>query len=626
MFMRLPKFFYIAMMIMILGGCAPRSIVTSPSDQVFYQAERLFQQKSYDAAMDKYNEYLQNYPQGTMAPAALIKIGQIYMDSGKYESARNVFTHMIIKYPDSFLVPDARIGVLESFFSEGNYQEVVIQGEKVADKIVSRLHLIRFNMLMGDAFLEMDALTQAVSYYLKAYEYSSFSEKKNVNLKLNRLLKRTPPSEIKSLLDDIRNRRAKGYLMFQLAMIYLEENRNDEAYRMLSDIVNSYPDIEHAQQARDLLDKLSQLGRYQYSSIGCLLPLSGAYEYYGNKALKGIEFAMSRFGEKYDRVPTSIIIKDTRSDPYVAARAVEELYDDGVVGIIGPINTADTAAQEAQKKEIPIVTITGKVDITKIGDYVFRNFLTPEMQVKAIVAYAVNALNLRRFAILYPDEKYGYTFSDIFKNEVYSMGGIVVGSGIYSPNETDFAGNIHEFKSAMGIGPNTAKNEIRDYVEAIFIPDSAKKAGLIIPQLAFYDIADVQYLGTNLWHSESLIQLAGKFIQGAIVPEVFYDKSATRDVQDFVSRFTDFYGEKPGFIEALAYDTTMIMLEILRNKEIRFKSDFRDELMKVYNYKGLTGMTSFESTGEVRKTVYLLKVEGDRFIELKSAVDETLSE
>ena len=91
---------------------------------------------------------------------------------------------------------------------------------------------------------------------------------------------------------------------------------------------------------------------------------------------------------------------------------------------------------------IPIITITQKDKIPEIGDNVFRNFITPHMQVQALVSYAVESLGLRRFAILYPDENYGNTFMNLFWDQLLETGAKVVGLESYSPDQTDFADPI----------------------------------------------------------------------------------------------------------------------------------------------------------------------------------------
>ena len=93
--------------------------------------------------------------------------------------------------------------------------------------------------------------------------------------------------------------------------------------------------------------------------------------------------------------------------------------------------------------KVVIALLTQKDNIVDTGDFVFRNFLTPRMQVKAIIAYAVEELGLKRFAILYPDERYGITFMNLFWDEVIAYGGSVVGAESYRLVQTDFIDPIN---------------------------------------------------------------------------------------------------------------------------------------------------------------------------------------
>ena len=153
--------------------------------------------------------------------------------------------------------------------------------------------------------------------------------------------------------------------------------------------------------------------------------------------------------------------------------------------------------------------------------------------------------------------------------------------------------------------------------DAIFIPDSPKAAGLIIPQLAFYDVRDVYLLGTNLWHSNTLIKMAPQYVQGAIMPDGFFAGSAAPAVQDFVKTFEDTYEEKPGFIEAIVYDSAMMLFSVLIQPDLRFKTELKNELLNLVDFSGITGPTYFDENGEAQKQLYLLKVKGRRFVELE---------
>jgi branched-chain amino acid transport system substrate-binding protein len=153
--------------------------------------------------------------------------------------------------------------------------------------------------------------------------------------------------------------------------------------------------------------------------------------------------------------------------------------------------------------------------------------------------------------------------------------------------------------------------------DAIFIPDSPKTAGLIIPQLAFYDIKGVYLLGTNLWHSDELIKMATTYVQGAIMPDGFFAESSESVVQDFVKAFEEAYEEKPGFIEAVVYDSAMMVFRVLIKPDLHFKSELKNELLNLTDFSGVTGPTHFDENGEAQKQLYLLQIRGKKFVELK---------
>ncbi len=152
----------------------------------------------------------------------------------------------------------------------------------------------------------------------------------------------------------------------------------------------------------------------------------------------------------------------------------------------------------------------------------------------------------------------------------------------------------------------------------MFIPDAAKKAGLITPQLAYSDIEDVVLIGTNLWHSQQLISMSRDYIQDAVLTDGFFSESKDRKVKIFLKSFQDSFDERPGFIEAVAYDSARILLQTLANPRIRFKSHLKDELLNLVDFPGMTGSTSFDYKGDAIRNPYILQVKGRSFKALQS--------
>jgi ABC-type branched-subunit amino acid transport system substrate-binding protein len=243
---------------------------------------------------------------------------------------------------------------------------------------------------------------------------------------------------------------------------------------------------------------------------------------------------------------------------------------------------------------------------------------------------------------------------NLFWDRLLENGGKIVGVEAYNPQHTDFADpikkliglyyNIPEdlkeveqlhweegenqrdagsaFDQDNPYGNQKQKTEdeepeaIVDF-DAIFIPDSPRTAGLIIPQLAFYDVKDIYLLGTNVWHSDTLIKMAAKYVQGAIMPDGFFAESSAPAVQDFVQIFEETYQEKPGFIEAVVYDSAMMIFSVLNKPELRFKSELKNELLNMAGFSGITGPTYFDENGDAQKQLYLLRIKGRKFVELE---------
>ena len=662
--MQTHRFIVLTCLLIVLSACVPKPpvppepVAVGAEEDLFIAAENMYEAQYYLQALDAYRAFLNRYPDRPLAPAALMKIGKINSILGNNDEARRDYSRLISEYPSSSFYPDAWVEILSSYYHEKNYVDVINQAADVLRSIDSATHVFRVYALVGDAYMALGLPVDAFKYYLEAQQRATDYEQEAITQKLKAVTAQLDSEQILELLEDVDNEVPRGYLMFQLGLNYAMHEKYNEALIALGNFIDRFPEHPDAPLADDLIKQIKEsalLGRY---TVGCLLPLSGPYQSVGYRALKGIELALDRFSTKTQDPQVNIVVKDSAGSPDQTRIAMQELIDEQVAAIIGPIVTAEVAATEAQKSKIPIITLTQKDNIASIGDYVFRNFITPEMQVNTLVDYATLSLGLNRFAILYPNETYGITFMNLFWDRLIENGAKVVGLEAYNPQNTDFANPIKKLvgvyyeipedlkevaelsaddeggsqqlalgDSEQSLEPeNTGQNQeqkkeeepeaIVDF-DAIFIPDSPKTAGLIIPQLAFYDIKDVYLLGTNLWHSDDLIKMATSYVQGAIMPDGFFAESAEPVVQDFVKAFEAAYEEKPGFIEAVVYDSAMMVFSVLVKPDLRFKSELKNELLNLTDFSGVTGPTHFDENGEAQKQLHLLQIKGRKFVELK---------
>jgi len=351
--------------------------------------------------------------------------------------------------------------------------------------------------------------------------------------------------------------------------------------------------------------------------IGCMLPLSGKYEKIGRRALNGLEFALYDFNNRYsDLFEIKLLVKDTRGITQSALQCLKELSEANVSAIIGPMIAVDPETQKAAEfYKKPLIILTNKEKILRSEDFVFRNFLTPKNQVEAIVSYAISKLGIKRFAILYPDENYGKNFMNLFQDEVSKYNADITIVEAYNSDATDFGTYIKKLITSYSEIPD---QEIIIYdFDAIFIPDAPSKAGLIIPQLTYHDIRNVHILGTNLWHSDELIDIAEQYAEGAIIPDGFFPESEKESVKSFSKNFQKIYGKKPEFIEAVAYDTETFLLEVILKIKEGFFDNISHGFKNIKEYDGISGLIHFDNSGEAIKKVYLMTIDKSGFKEIE---------
>lgn len=362
------------------------------------------------------------------------------------------------------------------------------------------------------------------------------------------------------------------------------------------------------------------------TAIGCVLPLSGRYEDYGNKALEAILLAAGVF-DKTSETPWRIIAADSQSIQGGIKAAVNHLAEtEKVMAIIAIAGTAEASqiAEEAANRQVPVILITPKEGVTGAGECVFQHFLTPTQQMKALVDYSLNDLNRAIFSIMYPKDYYGAEMVRLFSEETDRSGGKVERAIPYEKTQTDFTEEINkvtknavrEAKKANADNPETKVQISLDF-EALFIPDSYSRVKMIASQLVFYDVKGITLLGTSLWNSPALLKNGSEYLEGAVFADSFYVNGFYPETNDFVDIYYTAYSREPENIEALSYDTMGMIISVLENKNILTREQFIAGLRQVENYKGATGNTSFSGDRIARKTAFILRVKNGKLEQVK---------
>ena len=528
-------------------------------------------------------------------------------------------------------------------------------------------------ILMEEAqkFADQNQFQDALLVYNQALIQAGPEREKRVLDAVESLLIKTPPREIEQFLTIKNQTIPQALLLYYAGLNYAAKGETEQAARTLGSFISTFPDHAYIQDARDLLEAVKKAA-FNRDTVGCLLPLSGKYKVFGQRALKGIQLAVQDLSLAQGR-PFKVIVKDTRSDPDHAVNCVEELAREKVMGIVGPLLVPEAAGQKAQELKIPMIALTQKKEFPLQGDYLFSNFITPEMQVQALGAYIFMELGLKKVAILYPEEKYGQTYMELFWDVVDEFNGEVVGVESYDGTSTDFSLPLKKLTGEYYPVPEFLKPDPQDDLlpeealageetdmpdseapaarmdddpeaapdhdgrykpssrssavanddrldidfQALFIPDSLSRVNLILPQLAFHDARGMVLLGTNLWHQDSLLTQARGYNKNAVITDGYFGESRNPVTADFHKRFQEIFAEKPGFLEAIAYDTVSILFQAGLHQEVESRADVKGMLKGGQFFEGVTGHTIFDKTGSPHKELFLITVKRGKFMEIR---------
>jgi TolA-binding protein len=98
--------------LLIFSGCAhnPESFYFGD----YSEAEKLYNRGEYQKAIDKYQAYLKDHPEGHLAVIAQYYIGKSYLELNEPDTARTIFEGIMTAHPD----------VVWAKFSETQIQEM----------------------------------------------------------------------------------------------------------------------------------------------------------------------------------------------------------------------------------------------------------------------------------------------------------------------------------------------------------------------------------------------------------------------------------------------------------------------------------------------------------------------
>ena len=431
-------------------------------------------------------------------------------------------------------------------------------------------------------------------------------------------------------------------ILWQLAQASQKEKKSDQALEYYRSLATQYPQNPLGTQAQQMVTVLQASENVDSKVIGAILPLTGKNANVGQHALNAIRMGL---GLTKSEARYRLAIYDTQSLPDSAAAGVDKLIrDDKAIAIIGGLSSreATVAGIRADFLGVPFIALSQKSGLTTIGENVFRNSLTPEMQVHQLVQYATEKLGAKRFAILYPNDSYGIEFSNIFWDHVLARNAQVVAAQTYDPKENDFTTVIKKLVGTYHVDArpdeyrerlkeirqtkkerseknknkkNSREHEVEENVlspivdfDVLFLPDSGRTLGQVMAFMKVNDVPKLTYLGTNIWNTPDIAKRAGPLAdQIYFVDALDLNDAAVRDTAFFKDYFSQF-NEEPTLIEMQSYESAKIIRDVL-SSGASSRENVASRLRSLGRASGVTGELRMSNLRELERPVHVLSLD-----------------
>jgi len=612
----------------VLTGCAPKQVASdAPSSAgegprskqieqearpLYYQAERAFGAKNYDLAQKLYGQVRTKFPRTRAAGYAAYRSGIILYYKENYPAAARDFEYHLSHVPDSEFNFDAVYNWAAAEFQQNHYDR--------AYQVLSRLRVPEIQAQGPRRAEIVYALTARIATSLGNHAGAvaatalqiQLPQEENIRTQLfqrvdEHLNKMTDKIRLEQLQNEVSEPMVKSRIAARIASL-----ANVESVQIPISPIGA---PEPPGQAAALGGGTSG----QRLNVGVLLPLTGRFAPYGRRALDGILLASKVFAPDAN-AGFRLFIRDTASNPLVAQSEVEELVqNNSVIAIIGPLNWKEAlaAADKSQQLGVMNLSLTTKEGISQRGPYLFQNALTPRVQLDNLVRYSVAEKQLKRFAILAPNNSFGHDMTKQFWDLVEKYGGKVVDYQTYAPDEKDFQSEI---RSLTGLADprfrRFEQGKLSDYLkeqkaktgkdlkvqlpsvvdfDALFIPDSPKTVSQIAPSLAYFDVTGISLLGTTEWNTDQFYSRGGKYVEGAIFPAGLNLNSKNSTTQAFIKAYQSSYGSAPDLLAAQSYEAMQLVALAIQNAGSSDRNQVVNQLASLRDFETPLGKVTFDS-------------------------------
>lgn len=339
--------------------------------------------------------------------------------------------------------------------------------------------------------------------------------------------------------------------------------------------------------------------------IGFYAPVTGPAAADGESVLNAAKLAVDKVNEAggINGRKVELVNYDDSLDTKQAVIIAQKLTTkDGVVAVVSGSYSGPTRASAKiyQDAKIPMISAYAiHPDITKAGDFVFRQSFVGDVQGRAGAKVAVEMLKAKKISILHVDNDFGKTLAEAFKERAQKLGAQIASVDSFPMGEKEFNPVLTKIK--------------QQNPDLLYIPAYAGEGSQIVRQAKELNIK-AQILGTEgIDSTKQFLGVAREAANGVVITTNLNRDSDRKTVQEFIKNYNQKYGYKPDMVAASTYDAFSVFFNVIAQKGTE-PDKIRQGISDLKDFEAVTGLIKgYNKLGEVKKPVQVQIVKNGEF-------------
>lgn len=337
----------------------------------------------------------------------------------------------------------------------------------------------------------------------------------------------------------------------------------------------------------------------QQVKIGVVLTLSGKQSTVGKEMLNGIELAIDEWNEKGGALGKKVllVVRDDKGDSTEAKSIANEIVGEGVIGIIGHMNSDCSIAASNIYEKSGLLMITPSSTHPLLTEQnlknVFRVCGRDDAQIDIAINFLKDVLKSKKVFLIDDQSLYGKNLTEVLKKALTEKIKIV-GEAQIDSQDSIFTDVINKIKE---LSP-----------DLIYYGGYDIGGGKLIKQIRKQGITSY-FFGADGLASDRYLSIAGKAAENSY----FTFGVAVEDLGS-ASHFVRFYIARHGKVHdyaAYAYDA----INILLLSYCKGNGSVTPDIIRANSFDGALGLISFDKKGDIAKAPYMIwVVKNNKFI------------